>query len=419
MKKKIIIILSIVIVLLAIVFVNIKKSGSKGTTVQTDKVKKQSVTQTVTASGKIQPQTEVKVSANVSGKIIRLGVKEGDRVKKGQFLVELDKARYEADVQQAEANLLSAKAGESKAKADFDRVTELFNKGLASKSELDIANAGYQTAVAQVAQAQALLDRAEDALSKTTIYSPMDGTITKLNSETGEIVRGSEFQSDVIMVVADLSSMEVQAEVDENDVVYISLGDTAKVEIDALTGQFFKGKVTEIANSAKTKGLGTQEEITNFDVKILLQNVNQKLRPGMSATVDVATETHKNVITVPIQAVTEREPKRLEKKDKNPETGGTAVAEDTILDDEPVPVVFVVENGIAKMRRVKTGISDDTYIEIPEGLKEGEEIVIGSFRVLSKELKDGDKVKVDNTALKIQKKKKEKQQTASQGEDWD
>jgi len=394
----------------------------------------------VSGTGKIRPEVEVKISANVSARITKLHAEEGDRVKKGQVLVELDRTRYEAALAQAEAgyrsaqaNVRLAKANMDKAQAELQRMQELYEKNLASPRDLEtartnyaVAKAQYEAAQDQAEQGKALVEQARDDLSKTTIVSPMDGVVTKVNKEEGEIALGSMFQEDVIMVVGDLSKMEVVAEVDENDVVLVSLGDKAKIEVDAIPDTSFNGHVSEIAHSAITRGLGTQEEVTNFEVKVAIDDKVSKLRPGMSATVDIQTDTSHAVLNIPIQAVTARnleEEKARQANNEKKKKGQAEVANDNLTDegsekkdartrlgtgkkkDELTEVVFVVENGVAKMVPVKTGISDETHIAIVSGLKEGQEIVIGSYKVLSKELHDGSRVKVNNRGKKILSKK--------------
>ncbi|MDZ7262849.1 MAG: efflux RND transporter periplasmic adaptor subunit, partial [candidate division KSB1 bacterium] len=312
-KTKIVIFFVVILIIAIMVIVNLKKGRGGEIAVQTDKVKRGDITQTVSGSGKVQPEVEVKISANVAAEIIKLHVKEGDPVKKGQLLVELDKARYEAAVDRARSNLKSAEANLKKAQSDYKRVQDLFEKNLSSLADLENAEASLQLAESNVAQAKASLTQAEDDLSKTIIRSPIDGIVTKLNKEEGEIALGSQFQADVIMTVADLSRMEVVTEIDENDVVLISLGDEAKIEVDAVPDTSFKGIVSEIAHSATIRGRGTQEEVTNFEVSVAIKENVEKLRPGMSATVDISTETHKDVLHVPIQCVTVRMPDEFKK----------------------------------------------------------------------------------------------------------
>ncbi|OQX59884.1 efflux RND transporter periplasmic adaptor subunit [candidate division KSB1 bacterium] len=415
-KGKIIIVLGIILILIILVVVNIKRSTGGTIKVQVGKVKRGDITQVVSGSGRVQPEVQVKISANVSGKIVKLHVKEGEQVKKGQILVELDRTRYEAAVDQAKSNLKSAKASLKKARSEYRRFQELYEKNLCSLADLESAEASLLLAESNVEQAEASLKQAADDLSKTTLISPIDGTVTKLNKEEGEIALGSMFQEDVIMIVADLSKMEVVTEIDENDVVLVSLGDKAKIEVDAIPDTIFEGRVSEIAHTATTRGMGTAEEVTNFEVKVAIEGGAQQLRPGMSATVDIETETHRNVLHIPIQCVTMRMPKaetekpsvkKYQKTNKGKasnqegKNAGNQPDEET---DKPKPerkliqVVFVAENGFARMVPVETGISNDTDIEIISGLKEGQQVITGSYKALSKLLKDGSKIKVSKAA---------------------
>jgi len=405
-KKKVFIFIGALIVLLIIVVANLKKSSGASIKVQTDRVTRGNITASVSGSAKIQPEVQVKISAKVSGQIVKLGVEEGDYVKKGQFLVQLDPTYYKAAVEQTESSLEYAKAGFEKAKNEYERSKKLFADNLISKAELEIAKSTYQQAKAQVEQYDAALKQAKDNLSKTTIYSPMDGTVSQLNKKVGEMAMGSQFTLDVIMIVADLTRMLAETEIDENDVVSVSIGDTAKITIDAFPDTTFRGVVKEIANTGVTKGQGTQEEVTNFLVKVLMLDKPKGLRPAMSATVDILTEIHKNVLKVPIQCVTVRTPiksntKKSELKTSEAETSPeNKKSRKPRKEEKPIRVVFVVKDGIAHQVPVKTGISSDTEWEIVKGLKEGDEVVSGSYKVLSKQLKDGDRVKIDNSLKK-------------------
>jgi HlyD family secretion protein len=420
-KTRLIIFLAVLVVLAIIVIGNLSKSSGNKVTVQTDTVQKGKITASVSGSAKIQPEVQVKISAKVSGQITDLGVKEGDFVKKGDFLVQLDQEYYKAALDQAESNYRYAVAGYDKAKNDWNRSQRLFEDNLVSESELDIAESTYKQAKAQVDQNKAMRDQARDNLSKTTIFSPMDGTVSQLNKKVGEMAMGSQFTLDVIMVVADLNKMLAETEIDENDVVSVSVGDTSDIEVDAFPDSVFKGVVTEIANTGETKGLGTQEEVTNFLVKVAMLAPPERIRPGMSATVDVLTDTRKDALKVPIQCVTVRKPlppkeegepekekgKKSRKKQKQAEDDTTATEEPQEVEkesvqkeEEPIRVVFVVKEEIAKQVPVKTGISSDTEWEIIEGVAEDDEVVSGSYRILSKQLKDGDEVKIDNSLKK-------------------
>ena len=353
-KKKVFIIIGIVIVIGAFVIINLKKGKGGEIPVQVEKVKRGNITQLVSGTGRIRPEVEVKISANVSGEIIGLYVKEGDDVKKGDLLIELDRKRYEAAAERAKSNLKSADASLKKANSEYKRAVDLSKQNLISAAEMESADANLLLAESNLEQAQANLDQAEDDLSKTRIYSPIDGTVSKLNKELGEIALGSTFQADVIMIVADLSKMEVLSEIDENDVVLVSEGDTASIEVDAIPDTTFKGVVSEIAHTATTRGLGTQEEVTNFEVKVAVVDQVEKLRPGMSSTVDIQTETHRNVLHVPIQAVTVKMPDEIETKEKT--AGQDSVAKEGLSNDKEakdedkmIEVVFVVEGENAKI----------------------------------------------------------------------
>ncbi|MEE9168812.1 MAG: efflux RND transporter periplasmic adaptor subunit [bacterium] len=416
-KKKIIIAVVVFAIVAVLVIVNLQQSSGKTFTVQAEKAELGRLVQIVGGSGRIQPKLAVKISANVSAKITKLHVEEGDAVNDGQVLVELDRTRYEAAAVQANASLSFAKATARRQKAtmdrsksEYDRQLRLFEQGLASQGELDrykatyeVDKASHDAALDQVTQSEAVLDQAKDDLSKTTLHSPIVGVVTQLNKEEGEIALGSQFQEDVIMVVSDLSNMEAVTEIDENDVVNIALGDSARIRVDAFPDTSFEGRITEIAHTARTRGLGTQEEVTNFDVKITVIDRIGNVRPGMSATVDIITDVKSNALRIPIQAVTVREVKEINRwlrdKEAKTDTTGEATNEGSEDSDEEdlKEIVFVVEEDIAKVRFVKTGISSDTHIEILEGVDEGETVVTGSYRILSKELRHDAEVKVEKS----------------------
>lgn len=410
----------LLVILLIVAFVG----GSKKeiVSVQTEKVEKRTITQTVAATGKINPEFKVAINPEVTGEIIELPVKEGDKVKKGDLLIRIKGDQYVAQKERMEANLQSAKASLkmreaelTKIELDYNRVQELHSKGLASDSELEAAKsnylstkASYQAAEANVSQSQASLKEIMDQISKTAIRSPMDGVVTKLNVELGERVFGAGFSmgSD-IMTISDLRNIEAVVEVDENDVVLVSIGDTAKIKVDAFKDQEFIGIVSEIGNSANTSGLGTQNEVVNFEVKIKLIDPKNELRPGMSCTSDIQTETIANILSVPIQSVTTRDKSPMD--GASPEgDGGEEFQQVKEVKKEKITktneVVFLIKNGKAKMVNVETGLSDDNYIAITKGLEGGEEIVSGSYKAISRELNDGLQVRVEekhsNTAKK-------------------
>ena len=397
-KTKKIIISLVVVIIGAVIAANVLRKPDKGTEVQTEKVKRGTVIQTVTASGKIRPVVEVKMSAKVSGNIIKLSVEEGDSVHKGDLLLKLDQEKYLAVRERAESMLKSSKASLWKAEADYTRMKELNKQMLASEAELQSAEASLLLAEAQVEQQQASLKEILDDLSKTEIYSPMEGVVSQLNKELGEMALGASFQEDVIMVIADLRNMEAEVEVDENDVVSVSEGDPVEIEIDAFPDTLFQGKVTRIANSAVTRGFGTQDQITNFIVEIKIRDKIQGVRPGMSCTVDIEVEKHEDVLYLPIQCVAMREP---QKADENEEGETSEMTEEDADEEEMIEVVFMVDEAdTARMAAVSTGITSDTDIEIVSGVEEEMRIISGPYRVLANKLQDGDLVKEEDKKKK-------------------
>jgi HlyD family secretion protein len=353
-----------------------------------------------------------------------LSVVEGQWVEKGAFLLELDRERYLALVESAEANVRSAEANSKlvhenlvRTEKEFERSKELVGRNLESQSVFEDKQAAYQVEVArydsaknQVSQARAALKQARDDLSKTTIYAPMSGTISDLNKEQGEIAIGSQFQPDVILVIADLSVMEAQINVDENDIVSIALGQEAEIEVDALPDQVLKGTVSEIASSANSAGVGSTDQKTEFEVKIIVTDAPQTLRPGMTATADLFTKTNDNALSVPIQSVAVRTVDQLTTKGQSREDAEKVF---TVDKDGFVEIVFCIEGGKAVAKQVKTGIQSDDLIEVTEGLAEGEEVVTGSYRAISKDLNNGAVVTINNE-VKPDSKEKTEQASASQ-----
>lgn len=409
-KKKLIIFGSLgLLVVVLIVLVIFKGDKEEIISVQTEEVGKRTITQTVSAIGKINPEFQVKITPEVTGEIVSLPVKEGDVVKKGTILIKIKSDAYEAQKERAEANLAfnksnlaSAKANLDKTLSEYNRSKELHAKKLISDAEYEIiksamigAQSSYDASSASVKQSEAALKETLEQLGKTTIYAPMAGVITQLNVELGERVLGSGFsQGTDLMTVSDLSSMEARVDVDENDVVLISLDDTADVKVDAFGEKEFKGIVTHIGNSAKSSGFGTQEQVVNFEVRIRIIDVDKNLRPGMSCDADIKTETRSNVFAVPIQSVTARVEENKAEEEANNDDEETVVVKKETKNNQIDEIVFIVENNKAKSVKIKTGISSDDYIEIKEGLKGGEKVVSGSYRAISRELKDGSKVKV-------------------------
>ncbi len=410
-KKKKVIFFSILgaLVLLVAVIVATKSGGEKIIKVKTEKVTRRDITQTVSATGSINPINSVVITPEVTGEIVELPVQEGDKVKKGDLLIRIkpdiyiaQRNRARASLEAARANLSISKAKLEQVKAEYERVKKLYEKNLASKQELEIAKANYLSSegqykaqVSAVKQAEESLAEKEEDLAKTAIYSPLTGTVSKLNVELGERVLGSGFtQGTNLMTVSNLKDMEAVVEVDENDVVLVSEGDTAKINIDAFGDEEFYGVVYQIGNSAKQTGVGTQDQVVNFEIKIRLLGKNKKIKPGMSCDAEIRTETHNNVLAIPIQALTARIPKKDNKKfkDKKGERKPNMKKPKDFKKKKPREVVFLFDNGKAKMQFVKTGISDDDYIEITEGLNEGDEIISGPYKAVSRELEDGSKV---------------------------
>jgi HlyD family secretion protein len=405
-KKKLIIFGGLALLVLILIIIALTSASKEEIiSVTTEKVERRNITQKVAATGKIQPEFKVVITPEVTGEIIELPVKEGDRVKKGQLLIRIkgdqykaQKERLEASLQSANANLRIRDAELKRIESEYKRIKELHNKKLVSDSELETmqtnylsAKASYESAVAMITQSEAQLREVLEILYKTTIYSPLDGVITNLKVEVGERVLGSNFtQGTELMTVSDLNNIEAVVEVDENDVVLVSLGDTAEVKVDAIRDKPMKGIVTQIGNSAITKGFGTQEEVVNFEVRIKLIELDDRLRPGMSCTSEISTETVENVLSVPIQSVTARTDVKKEDKDENDSNVKLSNSK-----KEPDEIVFVIENSTAKTVKVKTGISDDNYLEIKSGLNGGEEVVTGSYRAISNDLKEGSKVRVE------------------------
>jgi HlyD family secretion protein len=378
--------------------------------VNTATVGLETIVQKVNATGRIQPKTQVRISADVSAKIMALHVEEGEWVEEGQLLVELDRERYEAAVERAEANVRSAQAQAKlvqqnmlKAEKDYDRARDVVARQLESQSVLDATEAAYQVEIArfesahdQIAQAQAALKEANDALAKTTIYAPMSGTISDLNKEQGEIAIGSQFQEDIILVVADLTEMEAQVNVDENDIVNVQIGQQAEIEVDALFGEILSGTVYEIANTANTDAQGTQNQKTEFEVKIAIAGEISQLRPGMTASADISTKAKDDVIGVPIQSVAVRTIDQLTLEGETIEDAQQRFTADA---DGFVEIVFCVEDdGTVTARQVQTGIQSDEMIEIISGVELEESVVTGSYRAISTDLKNGRQVAISNSS---------------------
>lgn len=434
-KKSIFITLGAVAVFIA-VLLGLKSAGVIGNNedvkvVEITKVNQITITETVSATGKIQPEVEIKISSEVSGEVIALPIKEGQQVKKGDLLVKINPDIYVSGVNRTAASVSNTKAGLSQAeaqvkeaKANFDRNKKLFDKGVISKSEWDRIVSTYEVAVASkqsayynVQSASATLTEARDNLGRTTIYAPADGTISLLSVELGERVLGTQQMAGTeILRVANLNHMEVEVDVNENDIVKVSVGDSAKIEVDAYLKKEFKGIVTSISNSASSAL--TADQVTNFKVKVRILKESyldlmegkpdsySPFRPGMTATVDIITARRINVIGAPISAIVIKEDTTSVKKDVLAELEKEVEQKNgTYKSDEKFECVFVKVGDKAKLRVVKTGIQDNTNIEIISGLKSGEEIIIGPYTTVSKDLTSNDKVKLEDKSKTKEKKK--------------
>ncbi len=430
-------------VVVLIVFVIVaKKAGWIGNAasqkVAIEKVQSRTIIETVSASGKIQPEIEVKISSDVSGEIVELQVKEGQKVRKGQLLCKIRPDIYESYLDRATAALNTSKANLANSNARFIQTEQAFNRNsklvkdkVISDSDFELIKSTYMSAKADVEaakfnvkSAEASVKEAKDNLFKTTVFSPVDGTVSKLNVELGERVLGTtQMTGTEIMRIANLTSMEVSVDVNENDINRLSLGDTAIVEVDAFLDKKFKGVVSEIANSANVIGTSA-DQVTNFPVKIRIlpesygdlsskdASLPSPFRPGLSATVEIQTEKTINILTIPIQSVTTREDtimaakKSMGKPDDKTASTKTETKSTSSKQNETKEYVFVIDGNKVKKVLVKTGIQDDMYIQIKEGLKDGEEVVIAPYLAISKLLKDGTLVeKVDKDDLFKEEKK--------------
>ncbi len=394
-------------------------------TVQTERAARRNITELVVANGKVQPVLQVVINPEVSGEITELPVKEGQPVKKGDLLVKIKPDNYQAVRNSAEASYRSAVAAKTlaqanlkKAEIELRRAKELAASKLISESELldaqtsfEVMSASYETSVHQAEQAAASLAKADDDLSKTTIYAPMAGIVTKLKSQRGERVVGTALMAGTeIMTVADLNEMEARVDIGEVDVVLIQTGQVARLEVDAFRDRKFAGVVTEIANSSKTAGASpqaggssspqSQQEATKFEVKIRIQE-KEMFRPGMSVTAEVETRYRTNVLAVPIQSVTTRVPSKTNAAPAGTSgivsaarAAGTPVAKEPDKKEKPIEVVFVLDGERVKMVPVKRGVSDDAFVEITEGVSEKVEVISGSYKAINRELEDGKRVKV-------------------------
>ena len=439
MNRTLKIVLIVVGVFVALVVIAMAaKGGNDKISIEYDTVKLRTITETVSASGKIQPESEVKITSEVSGQIVNLPVKEGDFVAKGQLLLQINPDIYESALNRAQAalntshsNLANSKARNAQvtaqfinAKQSFDRSKKLFNQNVISAAEWETAVSTFDIATAEVtassesvkaaefavASGQATLTEASDNLSRTEIMAPQSGIVTALAKEEGEGVVGNQMMAgEVIMKISNLSRMEVNVEVNESDIVRVTLGDTAIVEVDAYQDEKFKGIVTEIGNTAlNSMGGISMDQVTNFSVKVLIMEDSYEyiiekndstyapFRPGMSATVDIQTATAMNVITIPIKAVTTRidTTSSMSAYDKFKHRQETKANENT-EDKDPLTVVFILDDSnTAQLQVVETGVQDNKYIYIKSGLSEGRKVITDPYRAVSKTLKHGEEVEV-------------------------
>ena len=388
------------------------KNKDESIAIKTEKVELRTITQKVSAIGKIRPETEVKISSEASGEIMFLGFRDGDSVNKGQLLV-----RIQPDIVQSQLEQFTASADASKiaidatkaemdrAQADFKRISDLYAKQYASREEFDRAKSTLEQALSRFRSSGSDYTRAFSALkqmrsqaSRTTLYSPMSGTVTSLSVEAGEKVVGTaQMQGTEMMRIADLNIMNAWVDVDENDIVFVKIGDTARIRVDAMPDEELFGYVYEIGHSAKTSAAGTQEEVTNFEVRIRIIDKDMRLRPGMSCSVEISTETHPNVLSVPLQSVTVRS---VQASESEMSSGSIQQQEEKKKSNSkrPPSVVFLKDGDKAKMVKVETGLSDHGFIEIKKGLKVGQEIISGSFQAINKLLQDGSIIKIDTVS---------------------
>ena len=388
-------------------------SDEKELRVEVELVQSREIVQKVNASGKIQPEEAVQITSTITGWITQITVMEGDTVEPGQHLISIDEKQIRPRYNNALSQVKSSEANLRKVQSQMDRTKSLFSQNLISKQELEQVDASYQIALSQSEQANANLLSAEDELSKTRLTAPKYGIVTSITKEEGEMAVGGMFNPGVLMTVADLSRMEVEVDVNENDVVMIEIGDTSEIEIDAYPDTVFYGVVSEIAHTAQSANMGVQNQVTNFKVKVRMISVPDKIRPGMSSTVNIITETLVDVTSIPIQSLTSR-PENYAERIKNEKSDkkwkDDSDEEWSFSKVKPIDVVFILENEFgdekapndkkfAIVRPVDVGVSSENYYSVNSGLNLGEMIVIGGYRVLSKELYHGALVSVNNNSI--------------------
>ena len=394
-----------------IVFIVISKiTADNDPFVEVEKIERRLIIHKVNASGKIQPEEEVQITSTITGWITEITVNEGDTVNSGQHLISIDEKQYRPVYNQALSQVKSASANLRKVESQLDRTKVLFSQKLISKQDLEQIETSYEIALSQFDQAKASLLRAEDELSKTRLTAPKYGIVTSLTKEKGEMAVGGMFNPMVLMTIADLSQMEVLVDVNENDVINIDVGDTTEIEIDAFPDTLFYGIVSEIAHTAKSLNMGVQEQVTNFKVKVRILSPPKKIRPGMSSTVDIITETIKDVVSIPIQSLTSRPENYKDIISESKNNNSWSKREDqeyNSTNEKSIEVVFVLEDEYennnapegkkyALARPIVTGVDGESYYSVKKGVNENELIVTGSYRVLSKELQHGMLVNYEN-----------------------
>ena len=406
MKKKKVWIPLLIILSLSTWFF-IKRSGSDDTiSVNAERVELRTIIQKINASGKIQPEESVQITSTITGWITEITVMEGDTVEPGQHLISIDEKQIRPRYNNALSQVKSSEANLKKVKAQMERTKTLFSQKLISQQEQEQVEASFQIALSQSEQANANLLSAEDELSKTRLTAPKYGIVTSITKEEGEMAVGGMFNPGVLMTVADLSRMEVEVDVNENDVVNIAIGDTTEIEIDAYPDTIFFGVVSEIAHTAQSMNMGSQQQVTNFKVKVRMITVPDRIRPGMSSTVNIITETIKDALSIPIQALTSRSDDYNDIDRSNKEQKKELENEDAPFKKvKQVDVVFILEDKFkgeeaeegkkyVMVTPVKVGISGENYYEVRSGLEKEKMIVIGGYKALSKLLNHGDLVKI-------------------------
>ena len=411
LKKKKVWISILISFIIAVWYFIFKSDSEKIIYVDAESIKLRNIVQKVNASGKIQPEEAVQITSTITGWITEITVIEGDTVKPGQHLISIDEKQIRPTYNNAVSQVKSSEANLKKVKAQMDRTISLFSEKLISQQELEQIEASYQIATSQAEQSKANLLSAQDQLSKTRLTAPKYGIVISITKEEGEMAVGGMFNPGVLMTVADLSRMEVEVDVNENDVVNIEVGDTTEIEIDAYPDTTFYGLVSEIAHSALSLNMGSQQQVTNFKVKVKMLSVPDKIRPGMSSTVNIITKIVKNITSIPIQSLTSR-PEDHNKIKKNTESNKREWEKN---DDKnvnfkkanPIDIVFVLEDDFegnkalegkkyAIIKPVKMGISGENYYSIEDGVKVGDIIVTGGYRLISKDLSHGDLVSLKN-----------------------